>query len=217
VDVQQARFNMVEQQVRTWEVLDQRVLSLIESAPRHLFVPPAYQSLAYADYAIPLEHGECLMPPRLEARALQALQLDEQDRVLEIGTGSGAFTYLLAALSGHVFSVELHEDLHAGAARRLRETDVVNVSLECADGAAGRAGSAPYDAIVLTGSVPVLPAAFTEQLSIGGRLFAIVGEAPTMQAQLIVRTAADQLATENLFETVFPPLRGIYRPQHFTL
>jgi len=215
VNVEQARFNMVEQQVRTWEVLDQKVLALIERAPRHQFVPESYRGLAYADIGIPLAHDQAMMAPRMEARILQVLQLHSRDRVLEVGTGSGYLTHLLAALAGHVFSVEIHDDLLQQARERLQAAGTFNVTLECADGAAGRPQDAPYDAIVLTGSVLHLPEAFAQQLCVGGRLFAVVGEAPAMVARLITRVAPDQCATEELFETVLPPLGGIPQVQPF--
>lgn len=217
MNVEQARFNMVEQQVRTWDVLDQKVLALIERSPRHVFVPHAYQGLAYADMSIPLAHGEVMMPPRVEARALQVLQLASRDRVLEIGTGSGYLTHLLAALCGHVFSVEIHADLHHDAARRLKEAGSHNLTLECGDGAAGRPANAPYDAIVLTGSVPYVPQALLDQLCVGGRMFAVVGEAPAMQARLITRVAPQHYATDELFETVLSALHGIPSKQRFVL
>ena len=150
MNIEQARFNMVEQQVRTWEVLDQAVLDLMERAPRDAFTPQDYRRLAYADICVPLAHGQVMMPPRVEARALQALRLDAADRVLEIGTGSGYFTYLLAALAGHVVSMEIHEDLLQEARRRLEQHSVFNVTLDQGDGARGRAAGAPYDAIAVT-------------------------------------------------------------------
>jgi protein-L-isoaspartate(D-aspartate) O-methyltransferase len=215
MNIEQARFNMVEQQVRTWEVLDQAVLDLMERAPRDAFTPQDYRRLAYADICVPLAHGQVMMPPRVEARALQALRLDAADRVLEIGTGSGYFTYLLAALAGHVVSMEIHEDLLQEARRRLEQHSVFNVTLDQGDGARGRAAGAPYDAIAVTGSVPLLEEHFQRQLSIGGRLFVAVGEAPAMEARLIRRTGEDQWATESLFETVIPPLIGAPEPPRF--
>jgi len=206
---------MVEQQVRTWEVLDQTVLDLMERAPRDAFVPAEYRTLAYADINVPLAHGEVMMPPRLEARLLQALQLDAADRVLEIGTGTGFLTYLLAALAGHVVSMELHEDLLDTARRTLEAHSVFNVTLEHGDGIQGRAAGAPYDAIAVTGSVPVADDLFQRQLSIGGRLFVVVGEAPAMEARLVRRTGENEWITESLFETVLPALRGAPTPTRF--
>lgn len=215
MNIDQARFNMVEQQVRPWEVLDQTVLSLMEHAPRDAFVPAEYRSLAYADICVPLGHDEVMMPPRVEARLLQALRLDAADRVLEIGTGSGYLTYLLAALAGHVVSVELRQDLHERARGLLAEHATHNVTLECSDGVRGREVGAPYDAIAVTGSVPVLEEHFQRQLCIGGRLFVIVGEAPVMEARLIRRTGPDEWLSEGLFETVLPALVGAPQPPRF--
>ncbi len=215
MNLEQARFNMVEQQVRTWEVLDHAVLDLMERAPRDAFVPPEYRALAYADICVPLAHGEVMLPPRLEARLLQALQLESADRVLEIGTASGYLTHLLAALAGHVVSMEIHEDLLDGARQRLEAHGTFNVTLDCADGLRGRPAGAPYDAIAVTGSVPVLEEHFQNQLSIGGRMFVVVGEEPVMEARLVRRTAADQWVSESLFETVIPPLVGAPRPPRF--
>jgi protein-L-isoaspartate(D-aspartate) O-methyltransferase len=214
MDIEQARFNMVEQQVRTWDVLDQNVLGLMERAPRDAFVPDAYRSLAYADISVPLAHGQSMLPPRIEARMLQSLRLDSADRVLEIGTGSGFFTYLLAALAGHVVSVEILPDLLESARLRLEAHNAFNITLEQADGVAGRASGAPYDAIAVTGSMPVLNEQLERQLSIGGRLFVVVGEAPAMEAMLIERLSESQWRRDELFETVIPALTGApSRPQ----
>lgn len=215
MDIQQARFNMVEQQVRTWEVLDQNVLQLMERAPRDEFVPAEYRTLAYADMCVPLAHGEVMMPPRVEARMLQALRVDAADRVLEVGTGSGFLTYLLAALAGHVVSMEIHQDLLEGARRRLEAQHAFNVTLDVGDGLHGRAKGAPYDIIAVTGSVPVLSEDFQRQLCIGGRLFVVVGDAPAMEARLIRRTAEDQWTNESLFETVIPALTNAPQRSRF--
>jgi protein-L-isoaspartate(D-aspartate) O-methyltransferase len=215
MNIEQARFNMVEQQVRPWEVLDQTVLDLMERAPRDAFVPAEYRTLAYADICVPLAHGQVMMPPRVEARLLQALRLDAADRVLEIGTGSGYLTFLLAALAGHVVSMELHGDLLDGARRKLESHHAFNVTLDLADGIRGRPAGAPYDAIAVTGSVPVLEEHFQRQLCIGGRMFVVVGEAPAMEARLIRRTAEEQWTTESQFETVIPPLAGAPTPPRF--
>ena len=215
MNIEQARFNMVEQQVRTWEVLDQVVLDLMERSPRDDFVPEEYRSLAYADISVPIAHGESMMPPRMEARLLQTLQLDAADRVLEIGTGSGFLTYLLAALAGHVVSMEIHPDLLDGARRRLEAHATHNITLECGDGVRGRPRGAPYDAIAVTGSLPLLPEDFQQQLAIGGRLFVVVGTPPAMEARLVRRVGEAQWTTESLFETVIPPLQGAPQPSRF--
>ena len=214
MNIEQARFNMVEQQVRTWDVLDQNVLGLMERAPRDEFVPDAYRTLAYADISVPLAHDQCMLPPRIEARMLQSLRIDSADRVLEIGTGSGFFTYLIAALAGHVVSVELHRELIDSARVQLEAHNAFNVTLEQGDGVAGRASGAPYDVIAMTGSVPILDERLERQLSIGGRLFVVVGEAPAMGAVLIERLSENQWRRDELFETVIPPLTGApSRPQ----
>ena len=214
MNIEEARFNMVEQQVRTWDVLDQNVLGLMERAPREAFVPEAFRTLAYADISVPLAHGQCMLAPRMEARMLQSLRLDSADRVLEIGTGSGFFTYMLAALAGHVVSVELHPDLLESARLRLESHNAFNITLEQGDGVAGRASGAPYDVIAMTGSVPILSEQLEQQLSIGGRLFVVVGEAPAMEAMLIERLSESQWRRDELFETVIPPLTGApSRPQ----
>ncbi len=217
MNIEQARFNMVEQQIRPWEVLDQEVLRLMVQAPREAFVPEAYRSLAYADTMIPLGHGEVMMPPRIEARMLQALQVESSDRVLEIGTGHGYLTHLLAALAGHVVSVEIRENFHQCAVQNLEAQSTYNVTLENADGVSGRPVGAPYDAIAVTGSLHQTDETLKRQLSIGGRMFAIVGEAPAMQAQLIWRTGENQWRTESLFETVIPALTGAPHQPHFVL
>ena len=213
---ERARFNMVEQQVRTWDVLDQTVLDLMEQAPRDAFVPADYAALAYADISVPLGDGQVMMPPRVEARLLQALQLDAADRVLEIGTGSGFLTHLMAALAGHVVSMEVRADLQDQARQRLEAHATHNITLDLGDGIRGRPRGAPYDAIAVTGSVPVLEPHFQQQLSIGGRLFVVVGQAPAMEACLVRRIGENEWTTESLFETVLPPLDGAPAPSRFT-
>ncbi len=217
MNLQQARFNMVEQQIRTWEVLDHTVLELLEQAPRHEYVPEAYRNLAYADIAVPLGEGEVMMPPRVEARLLQALGIGTDDRALEIGTGSGFLTSLMASLAREVISVEISDTLSDAGARNLKNHAVANVSLERGDAVHGWEKHAPYDVIAVTGSVPILEPHFRQQLAVGGRLFVIVGEAPAMEALLIRRSGQDQWSTESLFETVVPKLRGAKEPDRFVL
>src|SRR3970040_1940101 len=180
MNLEQARFNMVEQQIRTWEVLDQAVLDLLYAVPREEFVPAAFRKLAFADMEIPIGEGESMMAPRIEARILQALSLRKTDRVLEVGTGSGYLTALLARCAAHVYSLEIRPGLAAVGRANLERHGADNVTLEVADGARGDPKRAPYDAIVLTGSTPVLPAALREQLAPGGGLFAVGGEAPVV-------------------------------------
>ena len=217
MNIEQARYNMVEQQVRPCEVLDHKVLDLMEHASREAFVPELYRNLAYADIMAPLDHGEVMMQPRIEARMLQALQIESSDRVLEIGTGYGYLTHLLAALAGHVVSLEIREDFHHQAERNLKMQSTFNITLECADGLQGRPVGAPYDVIAVTGSLPQPDDVLKRQLSIGGRMFVITGQAPAMQANLIRRTGEHQWRTECLFETVIPALIGAPQKQHFVL
>ena len=217
MNVEQARFNMVEQQIRTWEVLDQKVLDLMAQVPREDFVPATYRNLAFADTCIPLDHGQSMMLPRVEARMLQALQVSPSDRILEIGTGSGFVTALLARLGGHVVSIEIHESLSNGARQKLKAHGVENVDIHTADGSRGWQRSAPYDVIAVTGSLPVAEKRFQNELAVGGRLFVIVGQEPAMEALLITRNSETQWSTDCLFETVLPPLTGVEEPERFVL
>lgn len=215
MDVEQARTNMIECQIRTWEVLDQTILDLLAVVKREEFVPPQYRSLAFADMEIPLGHGEVMLSPRLEARMLQELALTKADKALEVGTGSGYVTALLANLAGQAISVERIEEFSHSAARKLAGHGLGNIALEIGDAAGGWARQAPYDAILLTGSVPVLPEAFREQLSIGGRLLAVIGDEPAMTATLITRVSETDFESAGLFETCIPPLRNVKQPARF--
>jgi len=214
MDFEQARYNMVEQQVRTWAVLDQQVLDLLFAIHREDFVPPAYRALAFADLEIPLGDGERMWTPKMEARVLQELGLKDGESVLEIGTGSGYLTALLAARSRQVLSVEINPRLQAEARAHLDAAGVRNVRLERGDGARGWGGDA-YDAIVLTGSTPVLPDSWLKQLKPGGRLFAVVGDAPVMTARLSRWSAPGAIVHEDLFETVIAPLKNAPQPERF--
>ncbi len=214
MNMEQARFNMIEQQIRPWDVLDVRVLDLLKLVRREQFVPAAGKALAFMDTEIPLGHGVAMWQPKIEARALQALSLKSADSVLEVGTGSGYLTALLARMAGQVTSVEIEPELHAFAVRNLSAHHIDNVTLQVGD-AAHHWGEAEYDAIVLTGSVPLIPEAYKNQLKISGRLFAIVGDAPAMQAQLITRIAADVFETSTLFETDVAPLKNAQQSQRF--
>lgn len=215
MDFEKARHNMIEQQIRTWEVLDQRVLDTVLHTPREAFVPEAYRNLAFADTNIPLDGGEVMMTPKLEARLLQALSLRPGDEVLEIGTGSGYLTALLTKLANHVTSVEISPTLQKAAQQLLSNHDVSNATLEFGDGVRGWEDAAPYDAIAVTGSVPALEDDFQRQLKVGGRLFVIVGEVPTMDACLITRVGESDWSATSLFETVLPPLQGVKEPDRF--
>ena len=215
MDFERARFNMVEQQIRPWEVLDQRVLDLLLRVRREDYVPEAYRTLAFADMEIPLGHGEKMLQPKLEARLLQELALKETDRILEVGTGSGYMTALLASLGGHVYSIEIISEFSASAAARLKAHAIENVTLEAGDAARRWDKHSPYDAILLTGSVPILPEAFQKSLKPGGRLMAVIGEAPVMEAQLVTCVSAGIYNSVGLFETCVAPLRNALQPKRF--
>ena len=209
MNLEQARFNMVEQQIRTWEVLDEEVLDLLMTIKREDFVPPACVKLAYADTSIPLGHGAAMLPPAIEAKMLQALQLRKSDKVLEIGTGSGYMAALLGARSDHVCTVEIEPELAARARENLERECADNVTVIDGDGAQGWPAQAPYDAIVLSGSVAEISDALFAQLKVGGRLLAVVGEAPLMQARLVTCVAEGRFQSVNLFETSIPRLRNV--------
>ncbi len=209
MNIEQARFNMIEQQIRPWEVLDQSVLDLLFVVKREDFVPAAYRNLAFADMEIPLGNGQAMLAPKIEAKQLQELTIKKTDKVLEIGTGSGYMAALLAAHADHVVTVECRPELAEIAQQNLQRAGITNVTVEIGDGANGWAQRGPYDAIVVTGSVPVLPDALLQQLRVGGRLAVVVGEAPVMEAQLITCTDKDVFNTVNLFETIIPPLDGV--------
>ena len=211
--MEQARFNMVEQQIRPWDVLDMQVLDLLGRVKREQFVPPASRDMAFMDMELPLGLNASMWQPKLEARAVQALRLQPRDRVLEVGSGSGYLTALLANLAEHVTSVEIAPELHAFAEKNLAAQKIDNVTLMLGDAANGWAGE--YDAIVLTGSVPVLPEAFLKSLKPGGRLFAIVGDAPAMQARLITCVEPGKFDSVTLFETSVAPLRNAPQPERF--
>ena len=176
MNIEQVRFNMIEQQIRPWDVLDLSILDLLKIVKREEYVPAALRELAFFDLEIPLGHNEFMMTPKMEARILQEMTIRKTDSILEVGTGSGYLTALLAALAKHVYSVDVVAEFSAQAGARLIAHDVRNVSLQTGNAASGWAQHAPYDVIVLTGSVPVLPDEFRQQLTVGGRLFAVVGD-----------------------------------------
>ena len=206
MDMEQARFNMIEQQIRPWEVLDPEVLGLLAAVKREVFVPEALTLLAFADLELPIGHGQTMLPPKIEARILQEVGVRNTDIVLEVGTGSGHMAALLASKAEYVHSVEIDPVLAEIARRNLRHAGVANVSVETGDASQGWSGPSPYDVIVISGSLPELPDVFLQQLKLGGRLAAFIGEAPVMEAQLIIRTADKAFNTINLFETVVAPL-----------
>lgn len=213
--IEQARFNMIEQQVRPWDVLDPKVLDTMNTVPREQFVPERYRSLAFADTSIPLGHAEVMMPPRLEGRLLQALAITPTDRILEIGTGSGYLTACLARLGQHVTSYDIHADFTAAASEALQAQSIGNVSLLTADVASGIDSDERFDAIAVTGSIPLLQQQFYRNLAIGGRLFVITGELPIMEACLITRVDENNWSRESLLETCIPPLQNAAQSQQF--
>jgi protein-L-isoaspartate(D-aspartate) O-methyltransferase len=204
----QARHNMIEQQIRTWEVLDQRVLDLLDEIHREDFVPVTYRNLALADIQIPLPHGQVTMTPKVEARLLQVLDIQKSDNVLEVGTGCAYLTALLARTSSRVVSADIFEEFPRQAAEKLSRHRINNVILEHGDAINGWDKQKNFDVIVLTGSLPVLPSCFQQQLSPMGRLFVITGSLPVMEAELITRVGKNEWRRESLFETFIPPLIG---------
>ncbi|NJD87479.1 MAG: protein-L-isoaspartate O-methyltransferase [Betaproteobacteria bacterium] len=215
MNFEQARFNMVEQQIRPWEVLDPDVLGLLFEVKRENFVPPAHRSLAFADMEIPIGHGEAMMQPKVEARILQELGVGREESVYEVGTGSGYLTALLARRAKHVTSAEIHEDLQAGGRESLARAGIGNVTLLLGDSARAPLGEASWDVIVLTGSTPQLPEAFLERLKPGGRLFAVVGDAPVMKAVVVERGQGGSLRQTEVFETLLKPLANAQSPARF--
>lgn len=208
-----ARQQMINQQVRAWTVLDSAVLDVLSAVPREDFVPQPYESLAFADTEIPLGHGEFMMTPTVEGRVLQALDLDSNEHVLEIGTGSGFLTACLAGLSGTVTSVDIHDDFVRNAARKLANAGVDNVELHSMD-ATRELPNGDFDAIAVTGSIETFDPRFVDALRPGGRLFVVVGSPPVMEARLVRRTGDADWQSETLFETSLGPLvHGTLPPQ----
>ena len=214
-NVEQARFNMIEQQIRPCDVLEGRVLELLKHVRREQFVPAAMKELSFVDMEIPLGYGASMWMPKLEARVVQELHLSRKDKVLEIGSGSGYLTALLAALAGHVTSVEIVPELSAMAKQNLATIGRDNVTFEVGDAAQGWGNGATYDVIVLTASTPVLPEVFKKSLNVGGRLFAIVGDAPVMEAKLITRVAPDTFESVNIMEACVASLQNAAQPERF--
>jgi protein-L-isoaspartate(D-aspartate) O-methyltransferase len=217
IDIEQARFNMIEQQVRPWDVLDQRVLDVMSTTPREDFVPEKYRSLAFADITIPLDHNQVMMAPKTEGRLLQVLDVHATDSVLEIGTGSGYLTACLSRLGNHVTSVEIFPDFREAAAAKLSAHGYRNVTLRNGDAANDIGSNTRYDVIAVTGSLPLLHRQFHDNLVAGGRLFVIAGIPPVMEALLITRIDEHNWSRESLFETALPPLLHAVQPQRFVL
>ena len=216
MNIEQARFNMIEQQIRPWDVLDPQVLDLLFVVKREDYTPSAYRDLAFADMEIPLGQDQVMLAPRVEAKLLQELTVKKTDRVLEIGTGSGYMAALLAGRAEHVVTVESRPEIAAAAKANLDNAGVSNVTVEVGNGANGWSQRGPYDVIVLSGSIPAVPASILAQLRVGGRLAVVVGSAPVMEAQLITCTAEGVYNTVNLFETVVPSLDGFNAQPGFT-
>lgn len=216
MNLEQARFNMIEQQIRTWDVLALDVLQTLVDVRREEFVPAACRSLAFMDTEIPLPCGQNMLSPKLEARLLQELAPTQHESVLEIGAGSGYMAALLAHHAQHVTTVEIEPELHAMASKHLKDYGIHNVTVALGDGAQGwTAQTSTYDAILLSGSVSAVPDAMLQQLKVGGRLIAIVGEVPIMSACLITRRTADAWDTEKLFEANIMALRNVKKPSAF--
>ncbi len=208
MNFEKARFNMVEQQIRPWEVLDQDVLDLLMTVKREEFVPAAYRELAFTEVEIPIGCGQVMLKPVIEGKVLQALRLAKSDSVLEVGTGSGYFAALLAARTEWVRTIEIEPELVKLAGANLARNGVENVVVVQGDGIGGWAERAPYDVIVVSGGLPFVPQALLEQLKVGGRLFAFVGEAPVMKARLVTCEGEGRFRTEDIFETVVPMLKN---------
>ena len=210
------RNNMVVQQIRPWYVLDDKVLDLLYEIRREEFVPAAYRQAAFVDMEIPLGHGQVMLAPKMEARILQELQIKKTDKILEVGSGSGYMTALLAHLGGHVYSVEILPELKSMAEANLKTHNITNVTLEQGDAAHGWPKQEPYDVIVITASTPVLPDSFKNSLNPGGRLFAIIGEDPVMDGELITCVAPGQFNVKKVFETSTPALINAAQTNRFS-
>jgi protein-L-isoaspartate(D-aspartate) O-methyltransferase len=211
-----ARTQMLGQQIRAWEVLDERVLRVLRETPRELFVPDSYRDLAFADAEIPIGHGQSMLAPKIEGRLLQAVQAEPIDEVLVVGTGSGFLTACLARLARHVVSIDIIDEFVAAARSRLAAHEIGNVSLETGD-ALNLAAAGRFDVIAVTGSVPELTEHFTKMLRPQGRLFVVVGREPVMEAQLVTMHPNGTASADGLFETVLTPLINAQRPEPFVL
>jgi protein-L-isoaspartate(D-aspartate) O-methyltransferase len=215
MNIEQARFNMIEQQIRPWNVLDQDVLDLLHVVKREQFVPAAYQNLAFADVEIPLPGGEAMLAPKFEARIMQETGVKKHETVLEIGTGSGYMAALLAHRAAKVTTVEINPETAELAKKNLANAGIHNVTVEVGNGAQGWEKGAPYDVIVISGALEVLPEAFLKQVKVGGRIAAIIGQAPVMEASVITRTGENTYSTIKVFETNVRYLTGAPVPSHF--
>ena len=216
MNIEQARFNMIEQQIRPWNVLDPDVLDLLVVVKREDFVPAAYKSLAFVDTEIPLPGGEAMFTPKIEARMLQEVHLKKHENVLEVGTGSGYMAALLAHRARHVTSIEINPELKALAEANLARAGVSNVTVELGNGLEGHAAGAPFDVIVISGALEALPEVFLKQVKVGGRIAAIIGAAPVMSAQIITRVSETAYDTVKVFETNVKQLSSAVHASRFT-
>jgi len=217
VNTELARYNMIEQQIRTWDVLDPQILELLSSIPRERFVPETCKNLAFSDLEIPLGHDEIMMTPKMEGRILQSLAVKPLDRILEIGTGSGFLSACLAKLGGQVVSVEIVPEFSQRAQQLLTGMGYENIEFRIGDAASGWDQDGSFDVIAVTGSLPVLPEALKHCLNKNGRMFLVTGESPVMQAQIIRRLSNQEWHSETLFETDLPALQNATYPQVFSL
>ena len=215
MNIEQARFNMIEQQIRTWEVLDPEILELLFEVKREDFVPPEHRTLAFADLEVPIGHGESMMQPKVEARLLQELAIRPHENVYEVGTGSGYLAALLARRARHVTSAEIHADFKQRAERNLAAAGIRNVTLLEGDSSRAPLAESAFDVIVLTGSTPVLPRAFLDRLAPSGRMFAVLGDPPAMKAVLVRQPAPGTFQHVELFETHLKPLVNAPQPSRF--
>ncbi|HEY0855800.1 MAG TPA: protein-L-isoaspartate O-methyltransferase [Albitalea sp.] len=215
MNVEQARFNMIEQQIRPWDVLDQGVLSLLAVVRREDFVPPAYKAMAFVDTEVPLPNGQSMLAPKVEARLLQELGVHRHERVLEVGAGSGYMAALLGHRAQQVITLEIDRELADFARANLQRDGAANVTVRHADGSKGLPGEGPFDVILLSGSVAEVPPALLDQLKVGGRLAAIVGQQPVMRAMLFTRANERDFSSVAVFDTVAPRLVGFDEPPRF--
>ena len=215
MNIEQARFNMIEQQIRPWKVLDPQVLDLLATLPREQFVPEAYQGLAFADIAIPLGNDRFMLHPREEGRLLQAIKPNSNEKVLVVGTGSGYVTALLASMANQVIAIDSDEQFINLAKENLAALNIKNVTFNCTDAFQGLEQEAPFDAIVVLGSMQVLSDSIKKQMAVGGRMFCILGKEPTMEALLINRLSETEWQEEGLFETIVPALENSPEAEQF--
>lgn len=215
MDFEEAKRNMITQQVRTWSVLDEQVIDCLRNVPREQFVPEAMQSMAYSEQMLEIGHSQVMLPTSIIGRALQALMIREDEHALLVGTESGYLTALIASMAGDVVSVDQHAEFNKSAKQRCDALGLDNTSFATGDASGGWDKAAPYDVVMLTGSLPALPESIKQQVRVGGRVFAVLGNAPTMHAMLFTQLASDDWHEESLFETTIPRLAGIQEARAF--